>query len=165
MKALIFDTDILSTFGKIRRLDLLRKLLPEVPFYIPPSVYDELLKAKDLGYDFVDNIFESKIIEVIPLNDEEMRLLKELKRERVSLGKGELEGLSVCKHEGYILVTNDTSAKKVCDFYGIDFIDLSIILKSLITEKILTNSQVRILIEEIESKDRVVIKDKQDILN
>jgi hypothetical protein len=45
MKSLIFDTDVLSTFGKIRRLDLLRKLLPDATFLAPPSVYGELFKA------------------------------------------------------------------------------------------------------------------------
>lgn len=39
MRFLIFDTDVLSTFGKIRRLDLLRKLLPIEKFFIPTSVY------------------------------------------------------------------------------------------------------------------------------
>lgn len=47
MKSLIFDTDILSTFGKIKRLDLLQELIPEIQFSIPTSVYNELLKAKD----------------------------------------------------------------------------------------------------------------------
>ena len=44
---LVFDTDILSTFGKIRRLDLLKKLFPNVRFFVPSSVYNELFKARD----------------------------------------------------------------------------------------------------------------------
>ena len=47
MRCLIFDTDILSTFGKIRRFDLLWKLLPCEKFFIPTSAYNELFKAKD----------------------------------------------------------------------------------------------------------------------
>lgn len=164
MTSLIFDTDILSTFGKTRKLDLLRKLLPNLAFFIPPSVYDELFKAKDRGYDFVDYILESEYFEVIPLNSEELRFLGELRKERVSLGIGELEGISVCKHGLHILVTNDTAAKVVCDFYGIKFIDLSMILKSLLMEKILNRKEVLALINEIEQKDRVKIVDKDDIL-
>lgn len=75
-----------------------------------------------------------------------------------------MEGISVCKHRGYILVTNDTAAKKVCDRNRIEFIDLSMILKSLLATKILTGSELRKLIDEIERKDRVLIKDKDDIL-
>jgi len=74
------------------------------------------------------------------------------------LGSGELEGISICKHRGYILVTNDTAAKKECDWNRIEFIDLSIILKSLLATKILTGRELGKLIDEIERKDRVLIK-------
>ena len=164
MKSLIFDTDVLSTFGKIRRLDLLRKLLPDATFLIPPSVYGELFKARDRGYEFVDHILLSGILEVTPLTKEELGFLSRLRDERRSLGSGELEGISICKHRGYILVTNDTAAKKVCDWNRIEFIDLSIILKSLLATKILTGRELGKLIDEIERKDRVLIKDKNDIL-
>jgi len=38
------------------------------------------------------------------------------------------------------------------------------ILKSLLEVKILTNDELRALIDEIEGKDKVVIKDRDDIL-
>ena len=162
---LVFDTDILSTFGKIRRLDLLRELLPNARFFIPPSVYNELFKARERGYEFVDYIIvESRLFEVTPSNEEELEFLSKLIDERRSLGLGELEGLSICKHRGYILATNDIPVKKVCDNYGIEFIDLSMILKSLLEDTILTSDELRALIDEIERKDKVVIKDRDDIL-
>jgi predicted nucleic acid-binding protein len=162
---LVFDTDILSTFGKIRRLDLLKKLFPNVRFFVPSSVYNELFKARERGYEFVDYVIESGILEVIPLNKEELEFLGRLREERKSLGLGELEGVSICKHREYVLVTNDITAKKVCDQYGIKIIDLSMILKSLLEVKILMSDELRALIDEIERKDRVIIKDKDDILN
>ncbi len=162
--SLVFDTDIISTFGKIKRLDLLKDLFPNARFFIPPSVYNELFKARERGYEFVDYVIESGILEVAPLNKEELELLSKLREERRSLGLGELEGLSICKGREYILVTNDRAAKKVCDQYGVKFIDLSMILKSLLAAKILTSNEVRVLITEIERKDRVIIKDRDDIL-
>ncbi|MEA1957387.1 MAG: hypothetical protein U9N01_03410 [Euryarchaeota archaeon] len=161
---LVFDTDVLSTFGKIRRLDLLKKLFPNVRFFVPSSVYNELFKARERGYEFVDYVIESGLLEVIPLNKEELEFLGRLKEERRSLGLGELEGLSICKRREYILVTNDITAKKICDRYEIEFVDLSMILKSLLAAKILTSNEVRVLITEIERKDRVTIKDRDDIL-
>jgi len=161
---LLFDTDILSTFGKIRRLYLLKTLFSNVRFFISLSIYNELLKARERGYDFVDYITESGILEVTPLNREELKFLGKLREEQRSLGLGELEGISICKHREYILVTNDITAKKVCDQYGIKFVDLSMILKSLLEVKILTNDELRALIGEIEGKDKVVIKDRDDIL-
>jgi predicted nucleic acid-binding protein len=162
--SLVFDTDVLSTFGKIKRLDLLRGLFPNAKFFIPPSVYNELFKARERGYEFVDYVIESRILEVTPLNKEELEFLSRLREERRSLGLGELEGVSICKHREYILVTNDITAKKICDRYEIEFIDLSMILKSLLAAKILTSNEVRVLITEIERKDRVTIKDRDDIL-
>jgi predicted nucleic acid-binding protein len=95
---LLFDTDILSTFGKIRRLYLLRELFLGAKFFIPHSVYNELFKARERGYEFVDYIIESRILEVTHLNEEELEFLSKLREERRSLGLGELEGVSICKH-------------------------------------------------------------------
>jgi predicted nucleic acid-binding protein len=162
--SLVFDTDIISTFGKIKRLDLLKDLFPNTRFFIPPSVYNELFKARERGYEFVDYVIESGILEVAPLNKEELELLSRLREERRSLGLGELEGVSICEHREYILVTNDRAAKKVCDQYGIEFIDLRMILKSLLVTAILTDNELKALIYEIERRDRVTIKDKGDIL-
>jgi len=161
---LVFDTDVLSTFGKIRRLDLLKEIFPKARFFISSSIYNELLKARERGYEFVDYIAESELFDVNPLNEEELKFLGKLREEQRSLGIGELEGISICKHRGYILATNDIPVKKVCDNYGIKFVDLSMILKSLLEDTILTGDELRALIDEIERKDKVVIKDRDDIL-
>ena len=55
---MIFDTDILSMLGKIGKTDLLRKLFPKTSLVISFEVYNELLRAKEAGYDFVDDILE-----------------------------------------------------------------------------------------------------------
>ncbi|MDO9517925.1 MAG: hypothetical protein Q7J10_07765 [Methanosarcinaceae archaeon] len=165
MRSLIFDTDVLSTFGKLEKLDLLKKLFPDTNFNISTSVHNELFKAKDCGYEFVDYIMESQMFKVTPLSQEEVDFLEKLRHERRSLGPGELECISICKHRGSVIVTNDVVAKKVCDYYHIDFIDLSMLLKSLIVSNILTSEEVRELIYEIEEKDKIIIKDVDDILN
>ncbi len=165
MTSLVFDTDVLSTFGKIKRLDLLEKLFHGADFSIPTSVNNELFKAKDCGYEFVDHITDSQIFEVTPLRQEEVGFLEKLRDERRKLGPGELECISICKHRDCVLVTNDTAAKKVCDYYDIKFIDLSMLLKSLIVTDILTCKEVEALIDEIEDKDKVIISDVDYILN
>ncbi len=43
MTAAITDTDILSTFGKVGRIDLLLDLFQ--PLYVAPAVSQELLRA------------------------------------------------------------------------------------------------------------------------
>jgi len=57
------------------------------------------------------------------------------------------------------------AAKKVCDYYDIKFIDLSMLLKSLIVTEILTSKEVEALMDEIEDKDKVIISNADHILN
>ncbi len=66
---MIFDADILSMFGKIDRTDLLKKLFPDAVFVITFEVYKELLRAKEAGYEFVDDILKLGF-EVVHLNSE-----------------------------------------------------------------------------------------------
>ena len=54
MTAVIADTDILSTFGKIRRLDLRLSLFDNV--YIAPAVWRELGRAAQLGFAWVASV-------------------------------------------------------------------------------------------------------------
>ena len=54
MTAVIADTDILSTFGKISRLDLLQSLFDNV--YIAPAVWRELGRAAQLGFAWVASV-------------------------------------------------------------------------------------------------------------
>ncbi len=48
------DTDILSTFARIKRLDVLKKLFEEV--VIPNSVKQELVQGKIVGIQMVGKI-------------------------------------------------------------------------------------------------------------
>jgi len=159
----VFDTDVVSTFGKLRRLELLQDLFAGSKFLITPAGYDELLRARERGYDFIEYIFERRMFEVARLTGEESASLEALEEERSSQGLAELEGIAICKHRGSIFVTNDRGAKKICDAHAVRFIDLSMILTYLLVKELLTGHELRQLIEELERTDRVVIKDKDDI--
>ncbi len=52
----VCDTDIVSAFGKANAISPLIRLFRRL--YIPPSVYHELMRAKYIGYDFVDVILD-----------------------------------------------------------------------------------------------------------
>ncbi len=45
---ILIDTNILSTFAKIDRLDLLEEVFGEM--HISPNVLDEVKRAEELGY-------------------------------------------------------------------------------------------------------------------
>lgn len=48
----------MSTFGKLRGLELLQNLLTDLKFCITSAGYDELVMARERGYDFIEYVFE-----------------------------------------------------------------------------------------------------------
>jgi len=54
----LVDINILSTFAKIRKLGFLFRIMDREELYISTSVLHELDKAKNIGYDFVQIIFD-----------------------------------------------------------------------------------------------------------
>lgn len=48
----VLDCDLMSSFAKIDRIDLLEALFPDAQLVITASVYNELLKTKEYGFDF-----------------------------------------------------------------------------------------------------------------
>jgi len=51
---IIADTDILSIFGKAKRIDILEQLFEKI--FIAPAVLEELLEAQRIGFTFVKDI-------------------------------------------------------------------------------------------------------------
>jgi predicted nucleic acid-binding protein len=158
---IVCDTDILSTFGKVKAIDLLNNLFNK-KLIIPYGVYEDLMKAKDAGYDFVDEILDS--VEVIILNTEEFNEFKEIFEKEKSLHKGEIQGIVIAKHQNILFLTNDKSAKRYCGENNILYMDLEEILRAFKKINILSNDALENLIDEIERKERTKIKAKNTIL-
>ena len=57
----VLDCDLISSFAKINRIDLLEKLFPDAHLVITASVYNELLKTTEYGFDFLDEIMQDNI--------------------------------------------------------------------------------------------------------
>ena len=156
---IVFDTDMVSTFGKLRRLDLFKEMFPGKKLVISPGVYQELYRAKEIGHTFVDYVLNS--VELTPLTKEELNFVKKLGK--TSLGLGEKECLAICKKRDYVLLTNDSQAKNKCKEKDVDFIDLHAFLRKLWKSEIRGKGEVAKLIDEIETRDKVKIKDKEMI--
>ena len=56
----VADTDILSMFGKVKSANLLKSLFHKI--YVPIAVYEELLKTKEMGFSFIDEILEHQSV-------------------------------------------------------------------------------------------------------
>jgi len=103
---MIFDTDILSIFGKIGRIYLLKKLFFDSDITITFEVYNELLRAKDAGYDFVNDIFEIEF-KVIQLDQNLIKEYEQGKDNLKNVHSGELSSILLCKKLNMDFATND----------------------------------------------------------
>ena len=159
---MIFDTDILSMLGKIGRTDLLRKLFPKTSLVISFEVYNELLRAKEAGYDFVDDILEQEF-GIVCLDSE---LIKEYEEKKIKLRNiyaGELTSILLSKWGGMAFVTNDSKAKRFCEENGVEWLDIIDLLRLCYRKQVLDERGIEKVVREIEEKDRTRITRKEEI--
>lgn len=154
----VFDTDILSTFAKIDRLELLQKVFGDNKLLIPNAVVKDLKNAK---LNTISEVTDLTILKNINLNKEEKQYCEKINYHRV-LGRGETECIAVCKLRNGCFVSNDKKAIKTAEELNIRVLDLETILFSL--KEILNKEELKIVLNDIESKDKVIIVNKDKIL-
>ena len=159
---MFFDTDILSMLGKIRCIHLVRKLFLKSELLITFEVYNELLRAREVGYDFVDDILAQEF-RVMYLDPDLVKEYEQRKEELKNIHTGELTSILLCKKMGMDFATNDNKAKKFCKEYGVEWIDIIDVLRLCYLKKILERSRIEKLISDIEEKDRTRIKKSERI--
>lgn len=153
---MIFDTDILSMLGKIGRIDLLKKLFPESSLIISFEVYNELLRAKNAGYDFVGDISKQGF-KVIHLDNVLIKEYEKKKDVLKHLHAGELSSILLCKIEGMDFATNDSKAKRFCKENGVEWLDIVDILRLCYLKHVLDKKEIEGIIRDIEKTDRTKI--------
>jgi hypothetical protein len=77
---------------------------------------------------------------------------------------GELDSIAIVYHRKTIFVSNEKKVLNFCEKEKIIALSLNVLLRSLWEEKILTKTQVKALMEEIEAKDNLIIHSKEEIL-
>ncbi|MEA1994101.1 MAG: hypothetical protein U9N35_06900 [Euryarchaeota archaeon] len=155
----VSDSDILSMFGKAGAVQHLKQLFEEI--YIPPAVYDELMRAEEIGFDFVDEMIGN--VRIMNLSDDEYSEFVWLVKNEKYLHSGELQGIVLCKHRGGVLLTNDRRAKNFCKRSDIVYFDIKGILRAFYKKRVLDEEEIRDLVEAIEDKDNTRIKDFEEV--
>jgi Predicted nucleic acid-binding protein, contains PIN domain len=151
------DADIASAFAKIKRLELLKRLFSKHRIVITPEIYEELTTSLDYGYTFPLDIF--RYFEVLYPSEEESEEYQKLLIEKRTLGKGELEAISICRHRIYTFSSIDATALRLAEENGVEILELHSILRSLWGSVFQSKEEVRGIITEIEKKDNTKIKD------
>lgn len=163
---IVADTNILSTFARIQRLDLLFVVAETDALYLVPAVINELKQGLKRNLNFLQPIIEGLAAGAryfpIHLTPEEKNLTDILP---ASLNSGERESIAVCKNrvDGKLL-TNDKRAHNFCKDNQIPSLDLKLILRRLWKAGHCTKEEVHRIIDEIEKNEPgMVIKRKEEI--
>jgi hypothetical protein len=156
----VVDADILSTFAKINNVRLLPKLFRKSNMLICPSVPAEIQKGiqlRLLKFSYPAHFLRIK------LGVREKEISMEIKDAR-NVGSGDAECLAVAKSRNCVLLTNDRKVQKIADSLSINHLNLAKLLRELWAHHVMTKAEVAQLADEIERKDRIIIKSKELIL-
>ncbi|MDE1852654.1 MAG: hypothetical protein KGI38_02770 [Thaumarchaeota archaeon] len=152
----VVDTDILSTFLKVRRPDLIPKLFPRSMVFFCPAVVSEIDKAGEFG-----EASETKHkFSTTKLTRVERAIAREIGR-RPALGRADCECLAVAQSRMSLLLSNDRTVRGEASSRGIDVMNLPQALRELWRTGVMKKEEVVKLTEEIEKKDNVVFKDRR----
>jgi predicted nucleic acid-binding protein len=164
---IVADTNIISTFARIKRLELLLKVAETDALHLAPAVVKEIEVGLRKGLDFlqpvVDGLAGGTGFYSLDLTPDEKSMVDALPG---SLNAGEKESIAICsKRAGGKLLTNDKRAHNYCRANLIPSLDLKLILRQLWKASHCTKEEARSLMEEIEkSEPGMVIKGKDEIL-
>ncbi len=161
---ILVDTNILSTFGKVGEMKLLFKLF-QTKLSISSNVFCEISIAYEKGYSFAEFVLDcikNEKIDVVAIDQEDLPYMLDLPK---SFGPGERDSIAICKNRGYVFLSNEKKVYNYCKKHGVQCLLLLHLLKSLWKENILNKEDVKELITEIESKDNIVIADKDSIFS
>ncbi len=159
------DTNIISTFAKVERLDLLSILFKGLTVAISGSVYIEIRHAEEKGYLFCKGIMDlvhQRKLQVISPSPEEYLSSKTLPK---SFGLGERDSIAIAINRKVVFVTNEKKVVNYCEKKGVDVLTLNQLLRALWELKIISKDDVRELIDDMENKDNLIITSKEDILS
>lgn len=164
---IVVDTNLLSTFARIQRLDLLFAVSETDVLYLVPAVRKEIELGLKLNLNFLLPISEGLVdgtqYILLQLTPDEKHLSDTLP---ASLNAGEKESIAVCQtRSGSKLLTNDRRAHNYCRDHQIPSLDLKLVLRRLWKADHYIKEEVRLIMEEIEAKEPgMVIKGKEEIL-
>jgi len=152
---ILLDTDVLSAFAKIGKIDLLYQLFSTSVLYISPSVLEEVKVSYDKKYPFAMEIFqliEKGRIKVVVLKEKE---IYEKERLPIWFGEGEKESIILCLNRGGVLLSNEKKVKKFCEGRKIVCLRTPGLLKALIDEGIIEVKEAKRIIENLKNKDKM----------
>ena len=145
---IICDTDFLSSFLKIKRLELVRYLFKAKNLYIPVAVLSEVAKT-----NLITALLDKEWVKVKNVSDADFKKMKKNK-EFTNLGSGEKECFALCKRfKNSVLLISDNKARRVANKNEIVTLNISAFLLSCKEMRILESNDIANIIHDLREKD------------
>lgn len=141
----VLDTNVLSRFARINRLDLLLQLsIGRV--YITPAIQRELEAGLDNGVSYLADavqLIRTGQLPVLPLSQIDRQFMRALPNK---LGDGESEAIALCRRANLIFLSHDSRAIEYCKHEGINSIRLMNLVAQLKKAGLLTDAEIQIML-------------------
>jgi predicted nucleic acid-binding protein len=157
----VIDTDILSTFCKIGKLELLARLFHKSTIIVCPAVHKEITRAESGGRL---HYLPPPSFSRVTLTHAEQKMARGI-WDKKRLGRGDCECIAVAQQRKCVLLTNDRRAQRAAGSLSISYMSLQLVLRELYVTGISSRIQIRELINQIETKDNVQFKDPNSLLD
>ncbi len=140
---IIADTDFLSAFLKIDRLELVFKALDTKEITIAGAVLHEIEQAP----------IYHKLLDALQSKDQKITIKDVTPLESEDFGVGELGSISLAQNFDGLLLMNDRKAAKFAESRGIIVMDIPIFLLHCKTSNHISNEELIQIIEDLKEKD------------
>lgn len=154
----ILDTDFLSSFFKIGKLNLILKALDLKHVTIPSTVYEELKEAK--FFDEIVSLFAFKEKELsddkfIFVKNVDLSSLKEnfTEEETITLGKGELGCFVLAKKSGDNVLIDDDRARAIAKEKGLKVMSIPSFLLYCKRKNVISLDGLKQIVNDLKAKD------------
>lgn len=141
-RAVILDTDFLSAFLKIGRLELVRELYGVEALIVPAAVVAELSRTS-----LLDALAR---LAWIRIETAEHHSSTEIPQ---TLGSGEREAIALARRQESLLLSNDNLARQAAGRLGVDAIDIPGFLLSCKLTGFLDGNGIRQVVRDLREKD------------
>ena len=100
--------------------------------------------------------------DTVLMTSDEVAAFEALRLEgKVSAADAEI--VAICQHRGWIYVTMDRVAARYAEQHGVRSVDLHALLKATLTGGLLTEHQLRALVEQMEREDHTSFPFKEGL--
>ncbi|MGB9774904.1 hypothetical protein [Thermogutta sp.] len=148
MPRIVLDTDFLSAFLKIGRMDLIRTLYQVENVQIPPAVYREVAQTT-----LLPRLAKLSWVQVsVPDADVLTRLTGQEGFQALGAGERECIALALGQPDA-VLMMNDNKARQVAAQYGLTVINIPAFLLACKWASILDQADLETLIDDLQEKD------------